>query len=83
MNIKDEGEMVAKAHSLIGEHPDVFSTPVDIAVNKNGRRVEIDVRDLVKDDEIFDIGTKDVWSTIQELFQDAGTIFMSGPAGYL
>ena len=44
LNIKDEDEMVAKAHSLIGEHPDVFSTPVDIAVNKDGKRVEIDVR---------------------------------------
>ena len=31
--------MVAKAHSLIGEHPNVFSTPVDIAVNQDGKEL--------------------------------------------
>ena len=73
--------MVAKAHSLIGEHPDVFSTPVDIAVNKDGKRVEIDVRELSKDDEIFDIGTKTV-EHYSKMISGAGTVFMSGPAGY-
>ena len=80
-NIKDEDEMVAKAHSLIGEHPDVFSTPVDIAVNKDGERVEIDVRDLAKDDEIFDIGTKTL-EHYSRIVSSAGTVFMSGPAGF-
>lgn len=81
LNIKDEEVMVAKAHSLIGEYPDVFSTPVDIAVNKDGKRVEIDVRELAKDDEIFDIGTKTV-EHYSKMISGAGTIFMSGPAGY-
>jgi phosphoglycerate kinase len=81
LNIKDEDEMVAKAHSLIGEHPDVFSTPVDIAINKDGKRVEIDVRELSKDDEIFDIGTKTV-EHYSKMISGAGTVFMSGPAGY-
>ena len=81
LNIKDEDEMVAKAHSLIGEHPDVFSTPVDIAVNKDGKRVEIDVRELSKDDEIFDVGTKTL-EHYSKMISGAGTVFMSGPAGY-
>ena len=81
LNIKDEEVMVAKAHSLIGEYPDVFSTPVDIAVNKDGKRVEIDVRELSKDDEIFDVGTKTV-EHYSKMISGAGTIFMSGPAGY-
>jgi len=55
LNIKREDEHVANAHALIGEHPDIFSTPVDVAVNNNGSRTEIDVRDLQNDDEIFDV----------------------------
>ena len=74
LNIKDEDEMVASAHSL-------FSTPVDIAVNKDGKRVEIDVRDLAKDDEIFDIGTKTL-EHYSKIISSAGTVFMSGPAGF-
>ena len=62
-------------------HPDVFSTPVDIAVNKNGKRVEIDVRDLAKDDEIYDIGTKTL-EHYSKTIASAGTAFMSGPAGF-
>ena len=81
LNIKDEEEMVAKAHSLIGEHPNVFSTPVDIAVDKDGKRVEIDVRDLSKDDDIYDIGTKTI-EHYSKMISGAGTVFMSGPAGY-
>ena len=81
LNIKDEDEMVASAHSLIGEHPDVFSTPVDIAVNKNGKRVEIDVRELAKEDQIYDIGTKTL-EHYSKTIASAGTVFMSGPAGF-
>jgi len=81
LNIKDEEEMVAKAHSLIGEYPNVFSTPVDIAVDKDGKRVEIDVRDLSKDDDIYDIGTKTI-EHYSKMISGAGTVFMSGPAGY-
>ena len=56
LNIKNEEKLVSDAHMLIGQYPDVFSTPVDIAVNKNEERVEIDVRDLNKDNQIFDVG---------------------------
>ena len=81
LNIKDEDEMVASAHALIGEHPDVFSTPVDIAVNKDGKRVEIDVRELSNDDQIYDIGTKTL-EHYSKTIASAGTVFMSGPAGF-
>ena len=36
LGIKNEDEVVAKAHSLIGDYPDVFATPVDIAIDKDG-----------------------------------------------
>ncbi|MGB6463037.1 MAG: phosphoglycerate kinase, partial [Nitrosotalea sp.] len=72
LGIKREEEVVQKAHSLIGEYPDVFSVPVDIAVERNGKRVEIDVRELVKGDSIFDLGPKTVEYYLKSI-QGAGT----------
>ena len=81
LGIKREEEIVAKAHSLIGEYPDVFSTPVDVAINKDGARVELDVRDLNKEDVIYDLGPKTV-EYYNKLISGAGTVFMSGPPGF-
>jgi len=81
LGIKREEEIVAMAHELIGEYPDVFSTPVDVAVNKDGERVEIDVRDLGKEDTIYDLGPNTV-EHYKKLISGAGTVFISGPPGY-
>ena len=81
LGIKREEEEVAKAHSLIGEYPDVFSTPVDVAVDKDGSRVEVDVRDANRGDAINDIGPKTV-EHYRKIISGAGTVFISGPAGF-
>jgi len=81
LGIKMEDEVVAKAHSLIGEYPDVFATPVDIAIDKDGERVEMDVREMGKGDKIYDIGPKTV-EYYSKLISGAGTVFISGPAGF-
>ena len=81
LGIKREEEVVAKAHSLIGEYPDVFSTPVDIAIDKDGERVEMDVREISKGDKIYDLGPKTV-EFYSKLISSAGTVFISGPAGF-
>ena len=81
LNIKNEDRLVSEAHTLIGEYPDVFSTPVDIAVNKDEERLEIDVRDLNKDDQIFDVGPKTL-EYYSKMISGAGTVFISGPAGF-
>ena len=81
LGIKREEEVVAKAHSLIGEYPDVFSTPVDIAIDKDGERVEMDVREISKGDKIYDLGPKTV-DFYSKLIAGAGTVFISGPAGF-
>jgi phosphoglycerate kinase len=81
LEIKREEEVVAKAHSLIGEYPDVFATPVDIAIDKDGERVEMDVREIGKGDKIFDIGPKTI-GYYSKLISGAGTVFISGPAGF-
>ena len=81
IGIKHEEEAVASAHALIGEYPDVFSTPVDVAVEHAGRRVEMDVRELGRDARILDLGPKTVHH-YGRLISGAGTVFISGPAGF-
>jgi len=81
LGIEREEEVVAKAHSLIGEYPDVFSTPVDIAIDKDGERVEMDVREISKGDKIYDLGPKTL-DFYSKLIAGAGTVFISGPAGF-
>ena len=81
LGIKREEEIVAKAHTLIGEFPDVFSTPVDVAIEQNGSRVELDIRELNKNDKIYDLGPKTI-EHYGKLISGAGTVFISGPAGF-
>ncbi len=81
LGIKREEEVVAKAHTLIGEYPDVFSTPVDVAVDKDGSRVEVDVRDVNKGDNVYDLGPKTI-EHYNKIISGAGTVFISGPPGY-
>ena len=81
LGIKREDEIVAKAHTLIGEFPDVFSTPVDVAIEQNGKRVELDIRELNKEDAIYDLGPKTI-EHYAKIISGAGTVFISGPAGF-
>jgi len=81
LGIKREEEVVAKAHTLIGEYPDVFATPVDIAIDKDGERVEMDIREMGKGDKIYDLGPKTI-EYYSKLIAGAGTVFISGPAGF-
>jgi len=81
LGIKREEDVVAKAHTLIGEYPDIFSTPVDVAIDREGSRVEVDVRDLDKDDQIYDLGPKTV-EYYNKFIAGAGTVFISGPPGF-
>ena len=81
LGIKREEEVVEKAHKLIGEYPDVFSTPVDVAIDKEGERVELDVRELARGDKIYDLGPKTV-DHYAKIISGAGTVFISGPAGF-
>ena len=81
LGIKNENEVVAKAHTLIGEYPDVFTTPVDVAIDKDDQRVEMDVRDIKTGDKIYDLGPKTV-EHYSKIISSAGTVFISGPAGF-
>ncbi len=81
LGIKGEDEVVSKAHTLLGDYPDVFFTPADVAIDNAGQRVELDVRQLNKGDQIYDLGHKTV-EHYSKLIASAGTVFISGPPGY-
>lgn len=81
LGIKGEEEAVSKAHALLGEYPDVFNTPVDVAINKDGERTELDVRLLNKGDQIYDLGQKTI-EHYSKIIASAGTVFISGPPGF-
>ncbi len=81
LGIKREDEVIAKAHALIGEYPDVFSTPVDVAIDKDGQRIDLDVRELQTGDKIYDLGPKTV-AHYSKIISSAGSVFISGPAGF-
>lgn len=81
LGIKGEEDAVAKAHALLGEYPDVFNTPVDVAISRDGERVEMDVRLLNKGDLIYDLGQKTI-EHYSRIIASAGTVFISGPPGF-
>ena len=80
LGIKNEEVAVKRAHNLIGAYPDIFSTPVDVAVDSQGGRIDLGVRMLNKGDVIYDIGPNTV-EDYSRIIASAGTVFISGPAG--
>ena len=78
--IVKEDFLIEKAQKLILKYPNVFTTPLDFAVEKNGKRMEKDIEDLDENDVVLDIGRKTV-ENYARIIKGAGTVFMSGPAG--
>jgi len=75
-----EEVLIEKAQKLVSKYPNVFTLPLDFAVEKNGERVEKDTEDLVENEVILDIGHKTV-ERYAKIIKGAGTVFISGPAG--
>ena len=59
----------------------MFFTPVDVAIDRDGKRVEMDVRELSKGDQIYDLGPKTI-DHYSKIISSAGTVFISGPPGF-
>ena len=80
--VNGEEANVQKARSLLSEYPESFELPQDIAVRKNGERIEISVEDLPSQSEanVLDIGARTI-DHYSRIIQSSGTVFMSGPPG--
>jgi phosphoglycerate kinase len=64
---------------LLEEYPDKIIYPNDVAIEKDGERVDLSI-DEIPDYPIYDIG-KDTSASYAKLILSAKTIFANGPAG--
>jgi phosphoglycerate kinase len=80
--IKDRGldEFIEAAKEYLEGYSDKILFPVDLAYEKDGKRIEVGIEDLPVSDICMDIGSKTVDIYKSEISK-AGTIFVNGPAG--
>ncbi|MEM0440989.1 MAG: phosphoglycerate kinase [Candidatus Caldarchaeum sp.] len=71
---------VAKAKALYQEYREKFGFPEDVAVEKNGERVEIPVSEIDETSKVLDIGEKTI-NKYSRIIKSSGTVFISGPPG--
>ncbi|MDD5515356.1 MAG: phosphoglycerate kinase [Synergistales bacterium] len=77
---KDLMVFVDEARKYLNEYPGKFEMPVDVAYEKEGKRMEMDVDQMPIDGLYPDIGERTIKKYAERL-SAAGTIFANGPAG--
>ena len=73
-------EQIPIAAKLLREYPGKIAMPVDVALNKNGERVEVAVDKLPTDLPIADIGLETIVNYSKDL-KDARVTVTNGPTG--
>ncbi len=71
---------VEPAKAYIEAYPDKIMYPIDLAYEEDGKRQEVLVGDLPLNQPLLDIGTETIL-IYKEVLENAGTIFVNGPAG--
>lgn len=77
---KELMDFVSGIKELIGKYPEQIKTPQDLAVNVNGKRKEMTLKELPVAYPIYDIGTKTIQG-YKEIVAQAKSIVISGPLG--
>lgn len=72
--------LVDKLEFLFKKYNEKIFVPLDVAVNENGKRKEVDVVDLPNNEMIMDIGMQTI-KLFEERIQKAKTIVMKGTMG--
>ena len=73
-------DQIPIAAKLLNDYPGKIAMPVDVALNKNGERVELPVDKLPSDLAIADIGLETIVRYSKEL-KDAKVSVLNGPTG--
>ncbi|QLH75152.1 MAG: phosphoglycerate kinase [Methanomassiliicoccales archaeon] len=73
-------ENLEAAKRLLREKGERILLPLDVGVDDDGKRRDLMVGDLPSDRQILDIGPLSV-EKFKKVISNAGTVFMSGPAG--
>jgi phosphoglycerate kinase len=73
---------IERASDLLEAHGDRIHLPVDVAVERDGERLELAVEDLPPrhDEAVMDLGS-DTIEAYADVFADTGTAILNGPAG--
>jgi phosphoglycerate kinase len=69
-----------KTKKLLNKFENKIKSPIDLAVNKDGKRVEISLDDLPTNEQILDIGIKTVDHYKKEIL-NSDFVCLKGPAG--
>jgi phosphoglycerate kinase len=72
--------LVPGIQELMKQYPGTIIVPVDLALDENGKRKELDVKDLPTKYGILDIGTKTA-KKFAQIILNAKTVVVSGPVG--
>jgi phosphoglycerate kinase len=72
--------LVPGIEELMHKYKDNIKTPQDVAIDMNGKRKEIPVKELPADHSIFDIGTETI-NNYAKIIRKAKSIVISGPMG--
>ena len=73
-------ENLDSARKILHEKGARILLPHDVAVDANGKRLELKVGDLPSEYPIMDVGSHSA-TKFSKVVHSAGTVFMSGPAG--
>jgi len=79
-NIKDHEKVIGKAKQLIDEYGERIVIPSDVALNENGLRRGIPVKELPTEYAVYDIGLDTLVKYIDAI-EEAGTVISNGPMG--
>ncbi|MEC8875454.1 MAG: phosphoglycerate kinase [Candidatus Thermoplasmatota archaeon] len=79
-NIKNHEKVIANAKQLIDKYGERIVIPSDVALNENGLRRGIPVKELPTEYAVYDIGLDTLVRYI-DIIEKAGTVISNGPMG--
>lgn len=75
-----DNSVVEAARKLLMRHADKIHLPTDAAIDVDGHRVEVELKDMPADGAIKDIGPK-TSEEFSRIVMQSKTVFLSGPPG--
>lgn len=73
-------EAVTRAGDLLDEYGERIHLPRDVALERDGDRIELDIEELPAESPAQDVGAKTI-SAYGDILADAGTAVLNGPVG--
>ncbi len=78
--VENYDQLVSKASSLLKEYNSKIELPMDLALDKYGKRFEVSLAELPLPYRVADIGTGTI-GRYKYIIEHAGTVIANGPAG--